>query len=144
MRCLKWVLAPTCFLLLLSCSTSNPDPEIRAVLNTQMAAWNRGDIPAYMQGYENSAQTLFVGKDVRRGYETVLERYRERYPTSAQMGHLSFADIEVHPLDRDHAWVLGHWSLSRSPEAGGNVGGWYTLLFHRTPSGWKIILDHTS
>ncbi len=44
----------------------------------------------------------------------------------------------------EYASVIGKWHLDRSPEAGGNVGGIFTLLFQKTPAGWKIILDHTS
>lgn len=132
-------------LALLSCrSAKPPDQEIRNVLLEQAAAWNRGDVRTYMQGYADSSSTVFVGKEIRRGYRQVLDRYLEKYATPAQMGRLSFSDIEVHPIGPDDAWVLGHWALQRTSEGGGDVGGWYTLLFHRTASGWKIILDHTS
>ncbi|HXH41663.1 MAG TPA: hypothetical protein VNN08_23770, partial [Thermoanaerobaculia bacterium] len=41
---------------------------IRAVLDAQAAAWNRGDIDGYMAGYANSDETMFVGTDVTRGW----------------------------------------------------------------------------
>jgi ketosteroid isomerase-like protein len=120
-------------------------PEaVRVVLEAQQAAWNRGDVEAFMSGYDASDSTTFVGATVTRGYRQVLENYHRRYPSKEKMGHLTFSGIEVMPLGAEFASVLGKWRLDRSPEAGGKAGGFFTLLFRKTPGGWKIILDHTS
>jgi ketosteroid isomerase-like protein len=120
-------------------------PEaVRVVLEAQQAAWNRGDVEAFMSGYDASDSTTFVGATVTRGYRQVLENYHRRYPSKEKMGHLTFSGIEVMPLGAEFASVLGKWRLDRSPEAGGEAGGFFTLLFRKTPGGWKIILDHTS
>ena len=53
---------------------------IQAVLDAQVAAWNRGDIEGFMEGYERSEKTVFVGGDnVTRGWQTVLDRYKKNY-----------------------------------------------------------------
>jgi ketosteroid isomerase-like protein len=117
---------------------------VRAVLEAQQAAWNRGDVEAFMSGYDASDSTTFVGATITRGYRQVLENYHRRYPSKEKMGHLAFSGIEVMPLGAEFASVLGKWHLDRSPEAGGEAGGFFTLLFRKTPGGWKIILDHTS
>jgi beta-aspartyl-peptidase (threonine type) len=55
----------------------NPVAEIQSVLRGQQDAWNRGDIEGFMNGYSRSLSTVFVSEDeVRRGWETVRERYR--------------------------------------------------------------------
>ena len=74
----------------------------------------------------------------------VRVRYQTHYPTRASMGHLTFSDIEVHMIGLDHAYVIGRWRLERTADGGGDTGGVYSLLFRRTPKGWKVILDHTS
>jgi len=74
----------------------------------------------------------------------VLENYHRRYPTKEKMGQLTFSAIEVLPLGAEYASVLGKWHLYRPREAGGDVGGFFTLLFRKTEKGWKIVLDHTS
>lgn len=117
---------------------------VRAVLAAQQEAWNRGDVEAFLQGYEHSTEVTFVGSEVTRGFDGVLERYRRRYPTRASMGTLEFSGLEVRMLSADYASVLGHFQLRRTAAAGGDAGGYFTLLFRRTPHGWKIILDHTS
>jgi ketosteroid isomerase-like protein len=112
------------------------------VMNTQQAAWNRGDVVGFMKGYWDSPELTFSGSSgITRGYEPVLERYRKNYPDQKAMGHLEFSGLEVRALGKDAALVLGRWHLQReSDELGGN----FTLVFQRFPDGWKIIHDHTS
>jgi len=114
------------------------------VLDEQQAAWNRGDIEAFMSGYEESDRTTFVGSTITHGYKQVLEDYHRRYPTKEKMGQLTFSGLEIKLLGAEYASVIGKWNLERPAEAGGKVGGIFTLLFRKTPAGWKIILDHTS
>ena len=123
---------------------ASPEQEIRRVLNDQVQSWNQGNIDAFMQGYDNSPHTVFIGKNVERGYQAVLRRYHERYPTPEKMGKLTFSDLSVNLLGADYASVLGAFHLTRPASAGGNASGVFSLLFHRTAAGWKIILDHTS
>ncbi|HVP48333.1 MAG TPA: DUF4440 domain-containing protein [Bryobacteraceae bacterium] len=120
------------------------EAAIRAVLDAQQAAWNRGDVAGFMSGYEASDSTTFVGATITRGYQQVLDNYHRRYPTKEKMGRLTFSDIEVKALGAEYASVIGGWHLDRPASAGGDVGGIFTLLFRKTASGWKIILDHTS
>jgi uncharacterized protein (TIGR02246 family) len=116
---------------------------VRAVLDAQAAAWNRGDIEGYMRGYAQSAEIVFVsGDSVTRGWQTVLERYKRGYDTREKMGALSFSELEIKPLSRDTAIVIGRWQLVRA--GGDNPKGRFTLIFRRTRAGWRIIHDHTS
>jgi ketosteroid isomerase-like protein len=50
----------------------------------------------------------------------------------------------VRPLDAGYAVVIGRFHLDSKAEAGGESSGIFTLLFHKTANGWKIVLDHTS
>src|SRR5258708_34735863 len=69
---------------------------IRAVLDAQRDAWNRGDIEGYMDGYERSEQTVFVsGDNVTHGWQTVLDLYKKNYNTREKMGTLTFSDLEI-------------------------------------------------
>jgi uncharacterized protein (TIGR02246 family) len=120
----------------------NDIPQIRAVLNAQQEAWNRGDIDAFMNGYARSPSTVFVsGDEVRRGWETVRERYRTKYSDRTKMGTLTFSEIETTLLPPDAAVVLGRWSLKRAKD---QPHGRFTLIFKRLPEGWRIVHDHTS
>lgn len=123
---------------------AQPEDDVRAVLARQERDWNQGNVKAFMEGYEQSGGTAFVGTSISRGYSKVLARYLERYPNRESMGSLTFSNVEVRMLGTDYASVLGHWHLDRKAPAGGPTGGYFTLLLHRTAPGWKIFLDHTS
>lgn len=114
---------------------------IRAVLDAQVTAWNRGDIEGYMDGYDRSPHIVFISGDrLTRGWQTVLERYKRTYDTREKMGVLSFSDVEITILSKEAALVFGRWQL----RAKGEPRGRFTLLFKKTRTGWRIVHDHTS
>jgi ketosteroid isomerase-like protein len=127
-----------------SCS-SNDDQSVaavRAVIEAQQAAWNRGDIDGFMDGYERAETTIFVsGDQITRGWRTVLERYKQRYGSREQMGALEFSELEIKPLSPVYMLADGRWRLTGVKDA---PHGRFTLLFHRTGSGWRIIHDTTT
>jgi len=135
-------------LLVLTCGIAHaetPDEAaIRGVLNSQVAAWNRGDVVTFMQGYRDSPTTTFVGKTIQHGYANILARYQKIYAGKDKMGQLTFTDLEVHQLDAHFATVTGRYHLARSAAAGGDTQGIFSLVFQESEGGWKIILDHTS
>jgi uncharacterized protein (TIGR02246 family) len=129
--------------VLLAMAAVASERDILAVLERQNADWNRGDTRAFVSFYADD--TVFVSSDsVARGAGPLLERYQKRYPNKAAMGHLTFSELEVHMLGSDQAYVIGRWRLDRTQEAGGNVGGRFSLVFQKRNGAWKIILDHTS
>ena len=116
--------------------------EIQSVLRAQQDAWNRGDIDGFMNGYARSPSTVFVSEDeVRRGWETVRERYRAKYSDRTKMGKLTFSEIEITLLSADAALALGHWQLERAKD---RPHGRFTLILRRLQEGWRIVHDHTS
>jgi len=123
---------------------------IEAAITSQADAWNRGDILAFMETYENSPDTTFVGATVRKGYDTILQRYRQGYSTPEQMGHLTFSNIEVRLLPNscgpsEYAVVTGNFHLDRTTHGNAKKDdGIFSLVWHLGPNGWKIVLDHTS
>ena len=123
-------------------AAADPAAEIRAVMMAQVAAWNRGDIDGFMNGYARSADTEFVSGDkITHGWQTVRDNYRKKYDSRDKMGVLKFSEIKVTPLASDAALVLGRWQLVRQKD---KPHGTFTLLFRRTPAGWRIVHDHTS
>ena len=116
---------------------------VRAVIEAQAAAWNRGDVNGYMEGYAKEETTTFVSGDtVTRGWQTVLERYKSRYDTREKMGTLAFTELELKPLSEFYFMATGRWQLTLSD--GTTPHGRFTLIFRRTGAGWRIVHDHTS
>jgi len=130
---------------------------IRDTLDEQVAAWNRGDIDGFMEGYwKSDALTFSSGGRVTRGWNATRDRYHARYGTREKMGTLSFVDLEISMLEERHALVLGRYRLAfadgRAPAAGG-----FSLVMARVEDvvgdekaradgrdGWVVIHDHTS
>ena len=116
--------------------------DIVAVMDAQAAAWNHGDVDAFMLGYWNSSELVFVSGDgVTRGWQPTLDRYKKNYNSREKMGTLKFSDLEIDVLSKTSAVVLGSWSLARAND---NPHGKFTLIFKKFGDGWKIIHDHTS
>lgn len=116
---------------------------VRAVLDEQVEAWNRGDIEAFMKGYWKSPELTFVsGTSVTKGWDETLARYRKRYQSEGrEMGTLTFDDLDIQVFSKDAAVVRGAWKLKMKDAS---PGGRFTLIFKRFKEGWRIVYDHTS
>ena len=70
-----------------------PQAAIGAELEAQVAAWNRGDLKGYMQGYWHSPElTFFAGQKESAGWEAAYQRYRAAYVgKDKEMGKLKFS-----------------------------------------------------
>ena len=115
---------------------------ITAVLEAQDAAWNRGDIDGFMDGYWKSPDLRFAsGGTVARGWDATNARYHATYGTPEKMGTLITSDYEIVVLSPDAAVAHGRWKLER---AGDTPSGLYTLVMRRIDGDWKIVSDTTT
>jgi len=148
--------------LLLACepnrppATENPSAETAAsqtpaetrraiaqLLATQTAAWNRGDVAGFMQGYWQNDSLVFIGKrGLTYGWQPTLDNYRRNYPNAAAMGQLRFDGLRITPMGPNAAHVVGRWHLTR-PTAG-DLSGHYLLVMRRLNGQWLIVADHSS
>src|SRR4051812_29206593 len=109
-RTLAWLLLLTC---MGACSRnasvgSTPDSSIDDVLNSQLVAWNKGDLEGFMQGYWKSDELVFVSPTgMTKGWQETLNRYKHRYPTKEKMGHLQFTDLKIQMNSPSSATVTG-------------------------------------
>lgn len=128
---------------------SNPDrlpggdeSAIRRILGEQTAAWNRGDIESFMNGYWKNDSLMFIGKSgVTYGWTNTLNNYKKGYPDTTAMGKLSFNIITLKRFSKKYYQVVGKWHLNRSI---GDLSGHFTLLFEKINNRWVIIADHSS
>jgi len=118
--------------------------DVVKVLLKQEAAWNKGDIDKFAEGYKDSPETIFLSRTLSRGYAGMVTAYHQNYPTHAAMGTLAFSELEVHRLDDNFAVCIGKYHLERSKKDGGNTEGMFSLVFEKTEAGWKIVVDHTT
>jgi ketosteroid isomerase-like protein len=131
------LLTGTCF-----AQHANDEAAIRRIMANQTDAWNKGDLNGFMKGYWKNDSLLFIGKSgPSYGYRQALINYKKNYSGRDQMGKLFFDLLRVKRLSADYYFVIGKWFLKRKA---GDIGGVYTLLFHRIDGEWRIIVDHTS
>lgn len=139
-------------LVLAACASTTPrvgtfEPAdrvaIESVLAKQIAAWNRGDLPSFMDGYARIPGLIFTsGGEIRRGWQEALDHYQSRYAIDSKaMGTLKFEIESIDPVGADGAVVLGRWELTGTSHPGRGV---FTLVVERRPEGWRIVHDHSS
>ena len=121
------------------------DPAaVRRLLDAQVAAWNRGDLEGYMNGYwKSDSLTFYSGGSVSHGWQVTLDRYRGRYQSGGhEMGSLVFDLHDVTLPARGQALVRGGWSLKLKD---GEPHGLFTLWLRWFPDGgWRVVHDHSS
>jgi uncharacterized protein (TIGR02246 family) len=125
------------------------EKDIRAVLDAQVTAWNKGDLDGFMAGYWNDEALTFIsGGDITSGWKKTKERYVKRYQADGkEMGKLTFSELHVETLSPNAAMMRGKFELAFEMEKDDKkkkASGRFTLILRKFPDGWKITHDHTS
>jgi micrococcal nuclease len=120
------------------------EAEIRSVLQEYIRATNAGDIERLAALYLNSPTTGSIGDgSIYRGWATVADLLRGIY---SQFGRVELreTDLVITPLGADAAlaYFMADWRLGTAPPI--RYRGAMTLVFLRTPQGWRVAHDHTS
>ncbi|MEQ1931367.1 MAG: nuclear transport factor 2 family protein, partial [Parvularculaceae bacterium] len=115
---------------------------IKSVLAAQTAAWNEGDLEAFMGVYWKDPALRFVsGSTVSKGWKETMNRYRDRYGEGAAMGRLTLDAIDVDLVSDNVATVVGRY---RVDNAKGTDAGLFTLVMKRFDGLWRIVHDHST
>lgn len=132
------------FLLATPAAVPPAPAAVRAVLDAQVEAWNRGDLEGFMETYWRSPDLVFCsGATVTKGWDATLARYRQRYQSGGrEMGRLRFDAVEVVALGEDAALARGAFRLVMKD--GKEPHGLFTLVLRRMGGAWRIVHDHTS
>lgn len=123
-------------------SARGPEDIILATLRAQAAAWNEGNLEAFMASYWKSDDLTFVAGDaVTKGWNATLKRYRDKYSGGQGLGRLGFERMEVEMVTNDVAVVTGRFNLVKD---GATSSGLFTLVMRRINGVWRIVHDHTT
>lgn len=116
---------------------------IAKVLADSSAGWTRGDLDAFMASYEKAPQINYVsGGKVIQGFDAIRATYAPRFADPKAMPPLSTEIVDFDPLGKDYAAVVGRFHL-KMPN-GTDATGLFSLIFHKTKDGWRIVSDHSS
>jgi len=128
-------------LLVGGCRQPVRHPDIRAVLDAQVSAWNAGDLAAFMAHYWKSDELTFSTPDgALHGWEATFRRYEQRYPTAEAMGRLRFEDLEIARTGDGSAEAAGRFIVTRQD---GIISGRFYLNLRRIDGRWVIVRDQT-
>ena len=120
----------------------DPKDIIVATLNAQAAAWNEGNLPAFMDIYWRDEDLKFVsGTSITKGWSSTMKRYRDRYAGETGLGRLSFEKTEVEMVTDDVAVVTGRFNHVKGEDASSGV---FTLVMKQMNGVWRIVHDHTA
>ncbi|GAC1476794.1 MAG: nuclear transport factor 2 family protein [Gemmatimonadaceae bacterium] len=120
-----------------------PRAEIAAMMERSAAAWNRGDLDAFVDDYEDGTTTSYIGRTgILHGRTAIRGAYAPRFAAGVPRDSLSFEGLEVDVLAQDVANAIAFYVLKR----GGVVTarGPTSLVLRRRGGRWRIVHDHSS
>jgi len=148
----KHVALAACMLALCACAGIEPRPQdvisaqdasqMRATIAASADAWNRGDLKGHVAIYDSSV-TVMTRSGPRPTIEAIEKSFGQTYFVDGKpRQNLRMESVDIRGLSANAALMTGKFILS-----GGELpeqSGWFTLVWVRTPAGWRVVHDHTS
>jgi ketosteroid isomerase-like protein len=125
-------------------TASRQQLEAVKIVLAQEAAWNRGDIDAFLSRFKDDPETQIMMGNSVRGLINIHATFRLNYPTREAMGTIGYSDVEARDLGENFAMATGKYHLERAKKAGGSVEGTFTEVMEKTPDGWMVIFSETT
>lgn len=112
---------------------------VRGVLLANAAAWNEGNLAAFLDGYDQGAAVRLVnGADAVTGISGVRKHYQAIVQGAGAMGRLSFSDLDVTLTAPEVATVNGRYAH----ESGlARTTGALTMVMKQVEGRWRIVQD---
>lgn len=128
-------------------STANAqslESQIRAEVNRYVLAVNRGDAQAVASLYLNDPRTSSLGDGQKYvGWQTIAHLFREAYSRAGAI-RIAAESLSVLPLGTNAAVAVMRYHSLIGRESPRPASGAMTLVYTRTPQGWRIAHDHAS
>lgn len=112
------------------------------MLARSAAAWNRGDLDAFMADYYPGERTTYVtSRGVVHDPSRIRQQYAPRFAPGGVHDSLSFEKVEVDPLAPGVAHVIAWYVLSRGDST--VARGPTSLVMLRHDGQLRIVHDHS-
>lgn len=131
-------------LLLAGPAVAGPVEDATAGFDSQMAAWNRGDIEGALAVYLDTSDILWVSRaGAERGFAPFAADMRAEFAGHPEaMGTYSGEVLDALPLGPEHAALVLRWVIVRDGTR--LFGGVSTQIWQRIDGHWRIVLEHAS
>lgn len=118
--------------------------EAQAAFQSQMAAWNRGDLEGALTFYRNGPDMTWVNRQgISRGFAPFADDMRKSFARHPElMGTYSGEVLDARTISKKNALLVVKWSIVR--EGKRLMGGISTQLWQRNGREWRVILEHAS
>ena len=117
--------------------------EIEGMMRRSAAAWNRGELDAFMEDYRAGTRTTYIGSaGIVRGPAAIHDVYAPRFGPGGVRDSLSFENTEVDLLAPGVANVISWYVLSRGDSV--VARGPTSLVMLHENGRWRIVHDHSS
>lgn len=136
--------------LLAACDASAADDVAAGIgktMDASVVAWSAGDLNGFMDSYEDSPDTVFVGaQGLVRGKAAIAARYASSFGAGGpgKLGKLSFDTLEIRATGEHYALMIGRFHLQPADRTKPEATGIFSLVFHERDGRWRIVCDHTS
>lgn len=123
----------------LTFAQNKDEKAIIELLKQQEAAWGKGDLEGFMQGYwQSDSLTYYSGARITKGWQTTLNNYKKGYPNQDYTGTLKFTIDQITQINVGAYYVMGQYHLTRKV---GDANGTFMIIFKKIDGEWKIIAD---
>jgi ketosteroid isomerase-like protein len=120
---------------------SKDEKAIRDTLNMTAEGWNKGDLNQYLSAYVKEA-TEMLSTGPAGGVEVIEKTMKEGFwKTGKPLQNLRYENLVVRMLGKKNALVTGQYVLSGAGRP--DRKGWFTTVWEKTKTGWKMIHDHS-
>ncbi len=121
----------------------NAAKEVKQALESQIAAWNKGDLETAMSFYWNSPEMLWVSKNgTEKGYQEVLDMFLEQYPDRSKMGVYSYEPLHLEQLSNEAVYFVFRWKIELDGKQ--LMGGISSQLWKKLDGRWVATSEHAS
>ncbi|PYT00081.1 MAG: hypothetical protein DMF63_08925 [Acidobacteria bacterium] len=121
--------------------SGSAETQIRAVLDITAVGWNTGDLSKYLYAYVPEA-TEMLSTGPAGGVEAIEKTMKEGFWKSGRpLQQLRYENLVVRMLGKENALVTGQYILSGADKP--DRKGWFTTVWTKTKSGWRMIHDHS-
>jgi ketosteroid isomerase-like protein len=131
-------------LFFIGAASADSTVEVKQALINAAHYWNKGNVDEYVKIYDESPHTIYITHTITRGFSQIKKNLAQRFPTTSNMGRLSFNKLQFETLSSQYVLAIGQYRLARPKKYGGDAIGYFSCIFKHTATGWKITVDHSS
>lgn len=112
---------------------------IKRVIAANAAAWNEGNLAAFLAGYDHSGDVRLVADGaVATGFGDVRRFYERAIDDVGAMGRLDFAALDVTMTSAEVATVVGRYVHENGQQ---KSAGAMTVVLKQMEGRWRIVQD---